>query len=154
MVAKQFNLRFVFVCVTIMCALIWAVSAPSPTTWIAIVVIASLASAIRGQLLSSAPIRCGAGAGAAAVTLLICSYWPVLLGGYFFHEAPWPYFEDGFVVTAFLYPVAYVFVYAPVGAAIGAICGITVLLLWPCRRAPSGPGTGGKPDPLSFLRIP
>src|SRR5688572_6698487 len=126
MISRQFSLRFVFKLVTLSCILVWALSAPSPTTWIATVIVASLIGAIKGQHDVAKPIRYGAIVGSLAVPILIFTYWPIFLFGFFFHDAPWPYFEDGFIVEAFFYPIGYALTYTPVGTIVGMITGLCV----------------------------
>jgi hypothetical protein len=123
-----FSLRLLFVVVTLISFLMWAVSSPSVASCFIGVVIWSSAGAMFGRRRYDRPLGYGAAAGAAAVIAFIVCFWPIFLCGYFFHQGPEDYFEDGFAVEAFLYPVVYCLFYAPVAAAIGVVVGTVVWL--------------------------
>ena len=124
-------LRFLLAIVTVFCIVAWAIAIPNVATWIATVILLSVAGAVWGLSSNSSSSLYGAASGAATVVTLIFCYWLVFVGGYFFHDEPWPYFEDGVVNEVFIYPVVYCLVYAPVGAVIGVMVGF---VLWCARR--------------------
>jgi hypothetical protein len=126
MTGRSFSLRFLLAIVTIFCIVAWAMAMPSVATWIATVIMLSVAGAVWGLIRGGRPVRCGAASGVAAVVTLIFCDWAVHVGGYFFHNEPWPYFEDGVVNEVFFYPVAYCVCYWPVGAVMGVIVGFVL----------------------------
>src|SRR5688572_833658 len=94
---RRFNLRFVFVLLTIACVVACALSPPITTTWIAIVVVASFAGAIGGPTHDRRPIYCGAVTGMTAVLSLIVTYRPLFLCKSFFRGDSLPNLENGFI---------------------------------------------------------
>jgi len=123
---RGFGLKLLFLVVTLISFLMWAVASPSLVSCITGIVVWSFAGAVLGLFRYGRPLSYGAASGATAVVAFIACFWPIFLGGYFFHQGPEDYFEDGFEVEAFIYPVVYCLVYAPVAAAIGIVVGSIV----------------------------
>jgi hypothetical protein len=133
MVQHGFSLRSLFVATTLFALVTWAVASPSGASCIILVMSWSTAGAVWGWVRGSrrfsfAPVGCGAAGGATSVVAFIACYWPVFLCGYFFYEGEEEYFEDGFAVETFVYPVVYCMVYAPIGALVGSVVGSGVSL--------------------------
>jgi len=125
---RGYSLQFLFAAVTLFALVAWPVASPSEAKCLAVVLVWSAAGAVldwlRGKGLGT--VGWGAASGAASVVAFIACFWPVFVCGYFTYEGDEKYFEDGFVVETFLYPVVYCFVYAPLGALVGSIVGIGV----------------------------
>jgi len=123
---RGFSLRLFFVAVTLLCFLAWTAASLSMASCVIPVVAWSIAGAAWARTQDDNPFLYGAASGAVAVVAFIVAVWPVFLCGYFFHDGPEEYFEDGFAVEAFFYPVVYCVVYAPFGAIIGSFTGFAV----------------------------
>ena len=129
---RGFSLKLLFLTVTLISFLMWAVASPSVASCFVGVVVWSIAGAVLGSRWYDRPLGYAAAAGAASVVAFILCFWPIHLCGYFFHEGPEDYFEDGFVAEAFLFPVGYCLFYAPLSAVIGVIFGAVVWLAGNC----------------------
>jgi hypothetical protein len=124
-----YSLRRMFGAVTLLSVIAWALTAPSEPSCLAAVLASALAGAVYGRARRDHPVGYGAAAGAFGVALLILGFWALHWGGYFFHDGPEEYFEDGLVTEGFVFPVVYCLVYAPLGALAGVIVGFIVWLL-------------------------
>lgn len=116
---RTFSLSQMLLGVTLASFLTWAVASPSPLSCMIGVLAWSFAGAIHGWRRDRYPYRWGAAAGAAAVVTFVACYWAVYLLGYFLHDGPDEYFEDGFAAEAMLFPIGYCVFYAPLGALHG-----------------------------------
>lgn len=130
---RGFSLRTLFAAVTLLALVAWAIASPSAASCVILVISWSTAGAVCGWIRGSrrfsfAPVRWGAGGGAASVVAFIACFWPVFLCGYFFYKGEEEYFEDGFAIETFVYPVVYCMVYSPMGALVGSIVGLGVSL--------------------------
>ncbi len=65
------------------------------------------------------------------VAYILC-FWPVYVIGYFFHDGPDEYFEDGVVAEVILYPIVFCVVYGFIGFGIGSMVGILANLANRC----------------------
>lgn len=74
--------------------------------------------------------RCwrGAAGGMASVVAITLTWTALAIVGSFYHQEPWPYWEDGFYTEVFFYPLAGMLIYGCFGAMLGSL---TVGLLVP-----------------------
>src|SRR5258705_4699112 len=108
---RGYSLKLLFLLVTLVAFLMWSVALPSLTSCVIGILAWSLAGAVFGSRWFKQSVGYGAIAGAAAVVAFILCFWPVFVCGYLFYDGPLDYFEDGFVIEVFVYPVVYIAVY-------------------------------------------
>jgi hypothetical protein len=124
----RFDLKLVFLIVTNVCVVAWGGAALAhQSLWFLIVpVVTAMSGALCSRWSAGRAILLGAiggAVGAASLPLVMCALNDV---GYFFHDGPGEYFEDGALVEVVLYPIGYILSWGPAGALVGAIVGSVV----------------------------
>jgi len=124
----RFDLKLLFVVVTNVCVIAWGVAALYRQSFLFLVTpaITALSAALCGKRNTRRAMLLGAigGAiGAAAMPLTMCAFIDF---GYFFHEGPGEYFEDGALAEVVVYPIVYIFTWGPAGAVLGLLIGAFV----------------------------
>jgi hypothetical protein len=124
----RFDLKFMFLLVANACVVAWGLTEigfhENIVGWLVAVIFASLTVAwygrARGPLLMG---TIGGFSGAAALALCYCALHAI---GYFFHNGPEEYFEDGAFFELVMAPPIYVASWGLIGAGFGAVCGVVV----------------------------
>ena len=130
----KFSASTLFMLTAFFAAVAWCVSVmPSEdaqlrvlASLIAIGISASL------QFRGSYPLRISALSGAGFVAALEFALGIVSLWEYFHHDESFPYFEEGFFLEVFVFPIAFCAIYCPVGAAMSFVVAwaLSTLLNW------------------------
>jgi hypothetical protein len=123
----HFDLKFAFLGMTNVCLLAWALSARTEVAAIALLVFAGFTWAWYGITRRQSPLLWGCIGGVFAVVAFVLCFCGWHISGYFYHDMPDDYFEDGAFTEVLVYPVVYCLAYGPIGAIAGLACGWTVL---------------------------
>jgi len=140
MLPRRFSLLALFVAVLCACVAMWAVSTPNNWRWGVATMLFSFLGACFAISRGRSVVRLATACGAASGIPLIACKWSVFLLGYFQYDARSPYFQDGFVIEAFVYPIMYCVIFAPAGALIGLAVGCAVWCVASASRRPTRHG--------------
>ena len=124
----RYDLKLLFVAMSNICVLVWALAHASMVAFPLVAVTASISSAwcvAKGRQ----PIVLGALGGFAGVTILTACVFVSHGIGYFFYTGTTEYFEDGAFAELVIFPIIFVLVWGSIGLLIGTICGVVVLVL-------------------------
>ena len=102
----QFNLSFLFLLVVFASLLAWFLGTPTLLNLALLLFSFNVVGFTGGILMNRDPIKWAAFGGVIGVAGLIVVLWCTIITGYFFHNEPQPYFENGFVIECIVIPVA------------------------------------------------
>lgn len=128
-----FSLKQQFIVAALFAVLMWSVSRPSVASCASVVICWAIVASLTGPFANESPAVAGGLGGFASVAIFLAFYWPVYVCGYFFHDGPDEYFEDGVVTEVAIYPIVLLTVYGGAAFVIGAISG--TIAGWAVRRA-------------------
>ena len=126
MTRASFSLTTMFCVVALAAVFSWYWSSPSFIRFACLFTFVSWA--VAASHLERNPVAAASIAGAIFVVALILIDLTRHWLGYFSHEQPWPYFEDGIVNEFVFFPIVQMILYCPMGALLSAILSLFFVL--------------------------
>jgi hypothetical protein len=126
---RQFNLRSLFVAMTLLCLTVWGLRAATPQSVLGALAAWTVAGALYGQFRGDRASEYGSVGAVGGAIALVFGGTAIHVAGFISHAGPEPYFKDGFLMETIWYPIFLLLLLAPLCTMGGGIVGLIVMLV-------------------------